>query len=557
MSREQVTSLCLVLDGFWVGFDQEEVGRFLAKITDVPPQVIAEAASEAQRDDAIRWVVQFATSEDKEKCHKQIIQWKELEGEDGGNQNVTVHSANLDDIPEQGVHAQPPVEGMGASGSNSDLVTCQTGKETTTSTDPDVSPVRPGIGDAPSKQSVSDFSFGPSRSTGSQQLRNIFPGGASPPPPTQTTPPADTLTGEQREAQRTVEVTVPGEVPLTHDLFLYHFESARNGGGAVDDVTIDEDERVVHVVFHDSEVAKRVAERPHLIAGQSITVQMMTLNNLLEEKREAQRTVEVTVGETVPLTQDLFLHHFESPRNGGGVVDDVTIDEDERVVHVVFQHPEVASRVVERTHKIAGKPVTVRKMKFCKETAEAKTKAQRTVEVTVGETVPLTQDLFLHHFESARNGGGAVEEVTIDEDERVVHVVFHDPEVATNVAEKDHIIAGQPATVKMVVFRKSRTAKGRQPKERLEQKSSSPLKSGVRSEDPPVAPAQEDTEDRRTVEVRLGEELTVPLTQDLFLHHFESTRNGGGAVDDVTIDEDERVVNVVFKDPEGWSCGLQ
>lgn len=99
-------------------------------------------------------------------------------------------------------------------------------------------------------------------------------------------------------------------------------------------------------------------------------------------------------------------------------------------------------------------------------------------------------------------------------------------------------------------------AKGRQPKERLEQKSTSPLKSGVRSEDPPVAPAQEDTEDRRTVEVRLGEELTVPLTQDLFLHHFESPRNGGGAVDDVTIDEDERVVHVVFQHPEGWSCGF-
>ena len=61
---------------------------------------------------------------------------------------------------------------------------------------------------------------------------------------------------------------------------------------------------------------------------------------LTEEEKEAHRTVEVTVDEDFPLSDDIFWNHFESSRNGGGKVDDVRIHEEERVIHVIFEEPE-------------------------------------------------------------------------------------------------------------------------------------------------------------------------------------------------------------------------
>ena len=61
---------------------------------------------------------------------------------------------------------------------------------------------------------------------------------------------------------------------------------------------------------------------------------------LAEEEKEARRTVEVTVDEDFPLSDDIFLNHFESSRNGGGKVDDVRIHEEERVIHVIFEKAE-------------------------------------------------------------------------------------------------------------------------------------------------------------------------------------------------------------------------
>ena len=71
-----------------------------------------------------------------------------------------------------------------------------------------------------------------------------------------------------------------------------------------------------------------------------MTVVMLCDNVPTEEEKETRRTVEVTVGEDFPLSDDIFLNHFESSRNGGGKVDDVRINEEERVVHVVFEKPE-------------------------------------------------------------------------------------------------------------------------------------------------------------------------------------------------------------------------
>ena len=67
---------------------------------------------------------------------------------------------------------------------------------------------------------------------------------------------------------------------------------------------------------------------------------MLCDNVLTEEEKETRRTVEVTVGEDFPLSDDIFLNHFESSRNGGGKVDDVRINEEERVVHIIFEKPE-------------------------------------------------------------------------------------------------------------------------------------------------------------------------------------------------------------------------
>ena len=61
---------------------------------------------------------------------------------------------------------------------------------------------------------------------------------------------------------------------------------------------------------------------------------------LTEEEKEARRTVEMTVDEDFPLSDDIFLNHFESSRNGGGKVEDVRIHEEERVIHVIFEEPE-------------------------------------------------------------------------------------------------------------------------------------------------------------------------------------------------------------------------
>ena len=63
-------------------------------------------------------------------------------------------------------------------------------------------------------------------------------------------------------------------------------------------------------------------------------------NVLIEEEKEACRTVEVIVNEDFPLSDDIIFNHFESSRNGGGKVDDVRIHEEERVIHVIFEKAE-------------------------------------------------------------------------------------------------------------------------------------------------------------------------------------------------------------------------
>ena len=77
------------------------------------------------------------------------------------------------------------------------------------------------------------------------------------------------------------------------------------------------------------------------IDGKSDSTAVMSCDNVLtEEEKEVHRTVEVTVDEDFLLCDDIFLNHFESSRNGGGKVDDVRINEEERVVHVIFEKPE-------------------------------------------------------------------------------------------------------------------------------------------------------------------------------------------------------------------------
>jgi hypothetical protein len=55
-----------------------------------------------------------------------------------------------------------------------------------------------------------------------------------------------------------------------------------------------------------------------------------------DEEKLCKRSVEMMVGGDFPLSDDIFINHFESPRQGSGRVEDVKIEAD-RTVQVIFE----------------------------------------------------------------------------------------------------------------------------------------------------------------------------------------------------------------------------
>lgn len=164
-------------------------------------------------------------------------------------------------------------------------------------------------------------------------------------------------------------VKVTGIAPDIEDMYRMYFEHPKKGGGSIADFKLDAEQQALFVTFEDPEVAQAVCGRSHKVGGRELQVTLHIPQKgptrqrsreppAREEEEVPLRTVEVkSVGELQ--TDDAYLYYFENPRNGGGEVEDVKIDQEKRVVYVTFTEPEVAEAVANRKHKLGGQPIQV------------------------------------------------------------------------------------------------------------------------------------------------------------------------------------------------------
>ena len=88
----------------------------------------------------------------------------------------------------------------------------------------------------------------------------------------------------------------------------------------------------------------------HKIGGRNLELSMYTpkketpkrhrSHEPTEEEEEAPpRTVVVMVGQQPLESEDTYTLYFESPRHGGGEVEDVDIDEEKKLIYITFVDP--------------------------------------------------------------------------------------------------------------------------------------------------------------------------------------------------------------------------
>ena len=150
----------------------------------------------------------------------------------------------------------------------------------------------------------------------------------------------------------------------TENALYIHFQKKKNGGGEVKEVTFLPGKKEATVVFEDLEVAKNVVDRPQVFKGKNLIVKLQETEakpnskSLKDENIEESRTVLVTdlpegVGESA-------VHiHFQKKKAGGGEVEKVIVLEEGNTAMVVFEDPEVATRVVNTPQKMKEKSLTV------------------------------------------------------------------------------------------------------------------------------------------------------------------------------------------------------
>ncbi|XP_070211879.1 protein mono-ADP-ribosyltransferase PARP14-like isoform X1 [Littorina saxatilis] len=296
-----------------------------------------------------------------------------------------------------------------------------------------------------------------------------------------------------------------------------YFENPRKGGGDIAELVVDEDQEAIFITFEDPEVAQKVITMPHKIGGHDLEVSLYTPKKAApmrhksqepaEEEEEAPlRTVVFLIGQETSESEDTYALYFESPRHGGGEVEEVNIDKDKGLVYVTFEEPTVAERVAGKTHRIAGRQVEVTLFQPPK---PRPTYSEKLLFKNIADST--TRDCLCMYLE--RITGLDPAEVLYGDEVGTVLVTF----------------AEEPDLVKTAQFCQKRKLEGRQ----------------LTVAKVPIS------------NCLLVENLNDRTTEDTVELYFENKRSGGGAVEKVEMVPEENKCFVFFEDHDVLDGVLQ
>lgn len=300
------------------------------------------------------------------------------------------------------------------------------------------------------------------------------------------------------------------------EICTYYFENPTKGGGDIENHDWNQEEKILLITFKDPEVAKTVTTKGHKIAGKVLEVSLYVPPAEEPDESPPQCTVEVRGFD--PVQRELYEFYFSNPRKGGDNIVELTLSDDNTVMFITFETPEVAQRVAERTHTVGRRQLEV-------------------VVAPVEEPTPpctvlvqgcdlAKEETYRYYFENPKKGGGDIANFVVDGDQQAILITFVDPEVAQTVIARQHNVGGRNLEVSLYVPKKmsAKRQKSQEPTE--EEEAEAPL---------------------RTVVVSVGQR---PLqSEDSYILYFESPRHGGGEVERVEFDEEKRLVYVTFTDP--------
>uniref|UniRef100_H3AVP7 Poly [ADP-ribose] polymerase n=1 Tax=Latimeria chalumnae TaxID=7897 RepID=H3AVP7_LATCH len=151
------------------------------------------------------------------------------------------------------------------------------------------------------------------------------------------------------EQQRTILVLVSKDNLETSHLEMYFENKKRSGGGLIQSTHRDGD--LVKITF---EKAEGICE----------FIEKWSRHSRVKEQRITARPLEVTKSirvDNLPsnISEDFILVYFESPKNGGGTVEDAELSPEDNSAVVTFEDPEVVINVMKKKHTISKTSVHI------------------------------------------------------------------------------------------------------------------------------------------------------------------------------------------------------
>ncbi|XP_076464939.1 protein mono-ADP-ribosyltransferase PARP14-like [Babylonia areolata] len=301
------------------------------------------------------------------------------------------------------------------------------------------------------------------------------------------------------------------------EMCIYYFENPAKGGGDIESSDWNEEEKILFITFADPKVAKAVAEKGHKLG--STVLEVSLYSPPVDEPEESQPQCTVEVRGFDPAQTELYEMYFSNPKKGGDTIVELSLNEDNTVMFITFETPEIAQRVAGRPHKAGGRQLEVIVAPVEDPTPPCT--------VLVRGCDPGKEEICHYYFENPKKGGGDIADFVVDEEQQAIRITFEDPEVAQAVVAGQHKVGGRNLEVSLYTPKKT-SAKRQKPQEprQEEEEAAAPL---------------------RTVVVSMGQH---PLgSEDTYTLYFESRRHGGGEVDHVEFDAENQRVFVTFEDP--------
>ncbi|KAL3864767.1 hypothetical protein ACJMK2_006423 [Sinanodonta woodiana] len=271
---------------------------------------------------------------------------------------------------------------------------------------------------------------------------------------------------EEELTCRTVEVCGFAENTLEDVLEMYFENSKRSGGSEVTSVVIEGDAALV--TFTDENVASCVCEREHILGGRKLSVSLHLPKKKSavdtgreEEIVESACTVEVR-GYKVGSEGTVELHFENTKRSGGDEIVSFEPVDSDGVIFITYASEEVAKRVSERQHCVAGCTLDVKlyeppKRKFTRKLSKIGSKqpegsVPHCVITVKGVTRRITEPMPLYFENKRRSGGDEIVKFEYSEENEIAYITYQSEEVARRVVTHGpHKLDGQPLNVKLFI----------------------------------------------------------------------------------------------------------